>query len=554
MSPEHTRESNDAIVLIRADEGASDGRSLILRLLRWGEVALTADSGRESFARGAFDEVDPGAVLIEAGGHDGPVVGKGTELEQSGDGAYLKARISDTSAGNDLLTLVRDQVVDRASISFRPIESQEAPDGSIQRVKAALSRVAILPAGAYPSAEVVAIRAATEQEQPTMSANAPQIAPEAAQATATTSSPDSGVIDRLDRLEASAARIEAQSTIVPVDSDPLDEWRDNQDAAGELFHRALFKGDKDAGALFSRAFSAELRRAMALNVVADNPGLIKDSSHNWLSNIIGPVAAKRTSIAALGSMGIPSTGMSVSYAKFDTSSSGYQSLITEQAAEGDEASTGKFSWGMESVNLDTYTGGDDSSKQLLERSEPGFRSLLVSAIANEWAYASEVAGITAWLAQGTAATCTWPGTDDEADLQAFVTFLVAQSIAVQTDSGSPATICQVATDVFQKLATNTALTQAAPQYGTVNVSGTTSAATLRVSISGLPIVHNPLIPSGRGIISVGGSQAAAWAEGTPTIASQDNVTVATTSVALYNLAAPIVFRSGSLIACTYASA
>ena len=137
--------------------GPPAGRSLLIRLFKWDEVALTPQ-GRESFSRGAFTDTVPSNVLIESQAHGGSIVGKGEAIEDDGVGPLLRARVSATTDGDDLLTLIKDGVLKAASVVFRPTQSRHRSDGVIERNKADLKKVAILPSGAYPSASVLAVR------------------------------------------------------------------------------------------------------------------------------------------------------------------------------------------------------------------------------------------------------------------------------------------------------------------------------------------------------------------------------------------------------------
>ena len=95
--------------------------------------------------------VDPGAftkTLAEANGrvkvlwqHDPWCpIGKPTEMREDNKGLYIVGKISDTQAGKDALTLLRDGVVDEMSIGFDPIRWEMVPDPAMQT-----------PAGMAPS-------------------------------------------------------------------------------------------------------------------------------------------------------------------------------------------------------------------------------------------------------------------------------------------------------------------------------------------------------------------------------------------------------------------
>jgi HK97 family phage prohead protease len=161
---ELTRETTDA-VLVRADDAPDDpdaGRHVRLRIMPWDVVANPKDTGPESFVRGAFDGIDATRVVIESGRHDGQLVGRGESLEELDDAAYLDTVIARTAAGDELLELARAGVYRDVSVAFAPVKDRRR-GGVTERVRADLRRVAIVPRGTYPGAEVVHVR--TEEEQ-----------------------------------------------------------------------------------------------------------------------------------------------------------------------------------------------------------------------------------------------------------------------------------------------------------------------------------------------------------------------------------------------------
>jgi HK97 family phage prohead protease len=112
----------------------------------------------ESFEPGAFSRAakDPARVKLwlghsTTGGH---LVGQAFEVEDRGDGVWVRARVSRTVAGDELLTLARDGVLDEASIEFNPIREamQVERRGSLLHVRhkrGHLRGVGLVPHGAY---------------------------------------------------------------------------------------------------------------------------------------------------------------------------------------------------------------------------------------------------------------------------------------------------------------------------------------------------------------------------------------------------------------------
>jgi HK97 family phage prohead protease len=311
-----------------------DGRTLLVRLLSWGEIADTPQ-GRETFARGAFDGIDPASVLLESQGHGGAIVGRGLELQDDGTAPILAARVSETTAGNDLLTLVRDGVLKRASVTFRPDATTQRKDGVLERTKVTLRKVAILPAGAYPSAEVVAMR----QEEPEPERPAP-----------------------LELLPGP----QPQSNVL---------------------HRYASLGDALLGAYRDAETADELHRAFADDTLSANPGLNHPA---WLTHELMRYTAARPLVAAFGgSIPLGDGGMTVSHPVIDeaeTLESGYWK-VGEKAGPTGNVRIIHLKSG--SAVVEFITTGVSNSLQLLERSDPTYRQLQARLWLDEYAQVTE---------------------------------------------------------------------------------------------------------------------------------------------------------------------
>lgn len=160
-SPVQTRSATLAV--LDADE-----RLVELRAVPYGVETRLAEHLVESFAPRAFAHAgkDPARVKLwdrhsTEGGHP---VGWAEAVEDRGDGVYIRARVSATSAGNDLLTLARDGVLDEASVEFQPIPadmrvSRRGDDTLVVHRRARLLGVALVPHGAYGrEATVLSVR------------------------------------------------------------------------------------------------------------------------------------------------------------------------------------------------------------------------------------------------------------------------------------------------------------------------------------------------------------------------------------------------------------
>jgi hypothetical protein len=449
-------DARDAVEL--RGEDAGDGRELVIRIVPWDTVAQT-ESGPEKVKRGAFAGVDPARVTVEALRHDGALVGRGTALEDRDDGAYLTARIAATAAGDELLELVREGVVRDASVVFAPRGSRSRKvQGVTVRESMDLRRVAILERGAYPGAEVVAMR--SEGEDMTDQTPVPV-------------EPAPVDVAAIVRGEVQELRRElAESAVI---GRPAGEY-------AELFaYRSL--GEALRAAVDSAELSELLSRAWADQITTDNPGVVPPA---WLSEVKGIVAPQRRAINAFG-VERTASGMSVDFPYFDGN---LANLVAKQFTQKTAIASAKLSILKGDVALGTYAGGSDISLQLIRRSSPDYLTAYGRIMLAAWAAVTE-AGAAAAIGNAGRSTpaedrivAPWGSMTKPEEAQAAAFEL---SLRVEAATGAPASFLLASTEAY--LALGKLLTPA--PYGTVNTAGVATARTLVVELSGLPVYHAP---------------------------------------------------------------
>lgn len=141
-----------------------DERMIELCAVPYGTETRLSPSLVESFQPRAFGNAakDPGRVKLWHGHSTvgGQIVGSAASVEDRADGVYIRARVSQTAAGDDLLTLARDGVLDEASVEFQPIATdmvvtRRGDDTVVRHKRARLLGVALVPHGAYGRGAVV---------------------------------------------------------------------------------------------------------------------------------------------------------------------------------------------------------------------------------------------------------------------------------------------------------------------------------------------------------------------------------------------------------------
>jgi HK97 family phage prohead protease len=161
----------DRQVLVREvplELAEGDGRTIEARIIPYGESATICDppdyvTEQERFAPGAFERQINAAhrvkVWLSTMHEQGlrGIVGHGETLEDRDDGVYATFRVHENPDGDKALQLVRDGLLPSLSVEFVALQSVKRK-GFVERVRAHLDRVSLVPVGAYAGAEVLALR------------------------------------------------------------------------------------------------------------------------------------------------------------------------------------------------------------------------------------------------------------------------------------------------------------------------------------------------------------------------------------------------------------
>jgi Escherichia/Staphylococcus phage prohead protease len=489
------------------------------RLLRWGEVASTPQ-GRERFVRGAFRGIDPASVSLEAIGPHGAqpgvrLAGRGIELEDRDDGPHASFRVSRTRDGDELLELARDGVYRTVSVVFEPVEggSRMGRDGVIERIRANLVRVGIVERGAYGGAAVLAVRGADTMPTETE----PNPNPEPEPTPPPTPTPGVTVLARTaenaDALDALRSEMLDRMTRLEATG------RSASGPGGPLARFVTFADYLDAS-----YGDPVLARALADQLTTDSPGIVPPS---WVQTIAGIGTFTRPAVTALGgARSLGDSGMELDWPFLDPALD-LDSIVGVQAAEKTDIVSVKVRILKGSSPIATYAGGSDVSYQLIRRSSPSYREAYVRILTLAYNRATEAA-FEAALEAGAGATAVLGA---GADANALRAFLFEASAKVNAATGAPATVDLVSSDEFIRIGGDQNL--APPQYGTSNISGIASASTLRIEVSGLPIVEAPFLPAATHIVTNG--EAAGWHEDGPFPISAEDVAKLGQNVAVWGM-------------------
>jgi len=317
-----------------ADEGVIEGIAV-----PWGQTIDLGGGYRERFERGAVAPDTTGVKLFYR--HAEPV-GLISDLEDREEGLFIRARISDTSLGRDLRTLMRDGVIDRLSVGFIPRETREEEDGTFVRTAVDLKEVSAVPFPAYSGAVVTDVR-----HESAADTNAAPAAERQSMTDTITAADLAEVRESIEEMERSISTLAAQR-----DETPVADTR----SAGEIL-KAIVAGDEATIRAYEGLYEG---RAYTGGTTAD--AVVKDG---WVGDLTRIFDASSGVLSAIFSTGtLPANGMSIEFAELDANTLS----VTEQAVEGDDISLGKVSVTTRTAPVKTYAGGTQLTRQEIERS------------------------------------------------------------------------------------------------------------------------------------------------------------------------------------------
>jgi HK97 family phage prohead protease len=464
----------------------------------------------ETFAPASFD---PTGVIGKplAWRHDAPV-GVITEAANEPDGLYITANILDTVQGRDAATLAKAGAVKGLSVGFTPIKSLRSKTGNaIRHITAQLMETSLTHMPAYSGAGITTIREETKMD------------PEETTEETTVVSEDKEAREAIAQVRESVAKIEARAfTSEPVH--PLAQYR----SFGE-YSKAVLNGDVESRALFDQ-------------VTGDNPGVMPP---NWMLQVMGIIDLGRRVINGVGGPQSAGTaGMDINWPYFDGV---LTDIVEAQANEKDEVNSVQISIEKGTATLKSYAAGSDISYQLLQRSSPSYLDAHNRIMAASYATVTDRKFTADLWGDGTgiqdydfAADTTGAG---------FREAVFAASVSVEDATGTPATAVFVSTAVFTAIG-GWSTFQPEP-YSVQNVSGVATASTLRVNVSGLPVIRAVYLDSNAAYNAIVTNGAAArWVEDGPRLASAENVGQLGRDIAIYGYGVTAAFLPAGIVRMT----
>ena len=474
------------------------------------EIDLTGNL-KERFEAGAIQSLENVKLFY---GHEEPI-GKVIEGRDTEAGFEIVAKISDTPRGNEVYTLLQDDVLNRFSVGFFPVKDRKEGQ-TIVRELVDLKEVSVVPFPAFEGAKITEVR--SEQE-----------APEVEEVAEANNEQESEIMENIeldvrtvqDEVAELRRVIEAGQTVetaAPV----THKFR----SQGE-FAKALAKGDADAIQLTRDASTSADTVAL--------PGFL-----GYIDNLID---TNRPALSAFSRAALPAAGLTVEYAQVSANTL----AVGVQSPENEELSFGNLSIDSVSANVVTYGGYTSMSKQTIERSSVNYLDTALRALTIAYANATNAAlistvqglsytgkvfdvsaGTSAALIAGLTDASTYIFKNSGLRPEAIVCGTTAFKflLSVQGEDGRPVVLVNGA---------------GVNNIGSANVPG------LSGQIMGLPIIVDPAMTATKAYVANSAAVQTLESPGAPVRLSADDITTLTDSISVYGYMAITVPFAAAIV-------
>jgi HK97 family phage prohead protease/HK97 family phage major capsid protein len=486
----------------------ADTREVVGLAVPYGQTADIGGVYREAFAPGAIRSVEDVKLFWQ---HSEPI-GKILSGRDTEEGFEIRARISNTPRGNEAYELLKDNVINKFSVGFVPVE--QTRDGDlVTRTLVDLKEVSLVSFPAFQGASVSEVR----EETPLA---------EVAQGSIQTKETNMSENMELDvrAVQDEVAEIRRELELVKTPNIAVSASETKFRSQGE-FAKALVSGDSDAVELF-RATSAD---------AALRPAFV-----GYINNLIN---SGRPTLNAFAVSALPATGLTVEYAKVNTNTI----AIGKQTTENTALSTGDVALSTVSVAVSTYGGYTNISKQAIERSTVNYLDVAFQAMS--LAYAKKMnADFVAVLA-----ALTWTG--KTLDLSALTAAAVMGGIAdgaayIYNATGLSPEFIVAGVTAYKRLVSivDTAGRPVVSQVGDgSNTIGGSNIPGLQGSILGLPIVVDPALEAKTAYMAHSSALTTYESAGAPTRLTTSDVTKLQDTFSVYGYAAFAVPFEGAIV-------
>jgi HK97 family phage prohead protease len=486
-------------------------RTIVGLAVPYGQEIELMGNMKERFEPGAIDGVEDVKLFY---GHEEPI-GKVISGRDTPEGYEIVARISDTPRGNEVYTLLQDDVLNRFSVGFFPVVDRQEGQ-TIVRELVDLKEVSVVPFPAFEGAKITEVRSEAEPEaEPT------DETPIETESETMSENIELDVRSVQDEVAELRRVIESGKT-VEMATPATHKFR----SQGE-FAKALAKGDADAIQLTRDASTSDDTVAL--------PGFL-----GYIDNLID---FNRPTLSAFSRAALPAAGLTVEYAQVTANTL----TVGVQDPENEELAFGNLTIASESANVITYGGYTSMSKQTIERSSVNYLDTALRALSIAYANATNKAVVDLVEAQDYTGK-RWDvsaGTVEAliggiADASAFIyknTGLRPEAIMVGT--GAYKFLLQVAGEDGRPVVVVDGA--GFNNVGSANIPG------LSGQLFGLPLIVDPAIATNRCFVANSAAIQTLESAGAPVRLTADDITTLTDSISVYGYMAMTIPFSDALV-------
>jgi uncharacterized protein len=460
------------------------------------EIDLTGNT-KERFEAGAIRSIEDVKLFY---GHEEPI-GKVVEGRDTEEGYEIVAKISDTPRGNEIYTLLQDDVLNRFSVGFYPVKDRKEGQ-TIVREEVTLLEVSVVPFPAFSGAKITEVRSESETEEVEEIVETPN---ETESETMENIELDVRTVQ--DEVAELRRVIEAGQTVA-TPAPATHKFR----SQGE-FAKGLLAGDEDAKAL-----------ARAASTSADTVAL-----PGFLGLINNLIDTNRPALSVFSRAALPAAGLTVEYARVSANTL----AVGVQDPENEELSFGNITIDSVSANVITYGGYTSMSRQSVERSSVNYLDTALQGLSIAYANATNAALIS--TVQGL--SYTGKVFDVSAGTSAaLIAGLTDASTYIFKNSGLRPEAIVVGTTAFKFLLSvqgEDGRPVVLVDGAGVNNLGSANVPGLSGQIMGLPIIVDPAMTATKAYVANSRALQTLESPGAPVRLTSDDITTLTDSISVY---------------------
>jgi phage head maturation protease len=372
---------------IEITASATESRTISGRIVTFDEPAR-ASIGKTIFAQNSLQPKE--VYLVVGHNRQSPTrVGRSIEMALSADGKGIDAtfKVAETTAGNDILVLAAEKLVDGLSVEADIHDYTTLKDGTVKILSAELKAVAVVAEPAVSSARITSVAAEqlTDNEDSESTPDAEQTTNEGDEVDNTVTQADAvETVEAAQSVTAAATAVGGFKTKERLDTRP----------ETFLFHQIN-------ASLRSSDSTDSLRYLEAAADTTDNAGLIKTPQ---LAKVINGLSSfVRPTIEAISSETMPTDGMTFEIPKIT------QAPLAGIVAEGDAFTEQDQNSAFLTVTKQKFTAQQKFSVELFTLSNPSYytqvvRNMNAAMATKQDAYANSVLVSNATADTSTVAT------------------------------------------------------------------------------------------------------------------------------------------------------